>query len=100
MPATPPPTSPPSASNPAAGTILPANAAGVARAAELLNLGLLVIVPTETVYGIALNLATPQARQAAARIRSRISAAAAVTPWVVHVATVDDVLSWVPHVSA
>ena len=47
----------PSSSTLPANVILPSTPLGVARAAELLSLGKLVILPTETVYGIALNLA-------------------------------------------
>lgn len=100
MPTPPQPTSPASAMPVAPEAYLSANAAGIARAAELLTQGHLVVVPTETVYGIALNLGRPQARETAARIRSRAADGAAVASWVVHVATVDDVLSWLPHVSA
>src|SRR3954471_23832768 len=91
---------PPQPATPVAGAdnILPPTAAGVARAAELLAQGKLVILPTETVYGIALSLASTEARQAARDIKARSDGNP--TPWVVHTATLEDLLSWVPHVSA
>src|SRR5437762_1574654 len=94
------PPSPATPSMSVSGTdnILPPTAAGVARAAELLAQGKLVILPTETVYGIALSLASAEARQAARDIKARSDGNP--TPWVVHTATLDDLLSWVPHVSA
>jgi len=98
-------------STPSAETILPASPAGVARAAELLAQGKLVILPTETVYGIALNLLSPEARKAARHAKQRAQEANAAggepahpaprfSPWVIHVAQPEDIFSWAPHVSA
>jgi len=75
--------------------ILSPNAAGLARAAQLLRDGKLVVLPTETVYGIALNLLSPQARAAARGIKGPN----ANPQWVLHVATPEDVLGWAPNIS-
>jgi protein-tyrosine-phosphatase/tRNA A37 threonylcarbamoyladenosine synthetase subunit TsaC/SUA5/YrdC len=83
--------------------ILPATSAGAARAAALLQDGKLVVVPTETVYGLALNLASEPARRAAKAIRTRVAegtAPASFAPWVIHVAQPEDLLAWVPGISA
>lgn len=84
-----------------APAILPPTAAGISRAAELLRQGKLVVLPTETVYGIAVNLAVPGAREAARQLKARAAegAAAPGTPWVLHVAQVEDLLGWVPNLS-
>ena len=83
---------------------LPPTAAGIRRAAELLTQGKLVILPTETVYGIALSLHSPMARAAARAIKARNTDSGgqplAQTPWVIHVESAEALLSWVPHVSA
>ena len=95
---------------PSSETILPASAAGVARAAELLSQGKLVILPTETVYGIALNLLSPEARKAARQAKQQAqepNAAAAepghsaqrFSPWVIHVAQPEDIFTWAPHLT-
>ncbi len=73
--------------------ILPSTPAGLARAAQLLKDGHLVILPTETVYGIALNLLSPSARAAATAIKN------GKPNWVLHVASPDDVLNWAPSLS-
>ena len=73
--------------------ILPSTPAGLARAAQLLKDGHLVILPTETVYGIALNLLSPSARAAATLIKG------AKPNWVLHVASPDDLLAWAPSLS-
>ena len=83
-------------------TLLPPTAAGVTRAAALLNQGKLVIVPTETVYGIALNLAAESARNAARLVKTRAAEGPAppqFSPWVIHVAQPENLLAWVPHIS-
>ena len=83
-----------------AQAILPATAAGTGRAAELLSQGKLVILPTETVYGIALSLASTPAREAARAIKAQAAGSTtAPSPWVIHLATPEDLLAWVPHVS-
>jgi protein-tyrosine phosphatase len=81
--------------------LLPANAAGTQRAAELLRAGKLVILPTETVYGIAINLLSPEARATARAIKARASAdpGAAPGPWVIHTGRVDDVHAWAPNLT-
>ena len=57
--------------------LLPANAEGVRRAAELLQAGEVVGIPTETVYGLAADAFNPQAVEKFARQhtaqRSRLS---------------------------
>jgi protein-tyrosine phosphatase len=83
----------------------PATRANALRAAQLLQDGSLVVLPTETVYGIAVNLLSPDSRQAVRLLKAHASAtdAPAEPPpvqWVIHVAQPDDLLSWVPHVSA
>ncbi len=80
---------------------LPANAAGAARAAELIRAGKLVVVPTETVYGIAVNLHSGDARHLARAIKARgLEPGAAVGPWVVHAGSLEEVLGWVPGASS
>ncbi len=81
--------------------LLPATHAGISRAAELLSQGKLVVVPTETLYGIALNLNSATARQAARASKSPPAANsdAPLSPWVIHTASLEDFLSWVPHLS-
>jgi protein-tyrosine-phosphatase/tRNA A37 threonylcarbamoyladenosine synthetase subunit TsaC/SUA5/YrdC len=84
-----------------AQAILPPTADGIHKAAHLLTHGKLVVLPTETVYGIALNLASDPARDAARHIKARASEnAAAPVPWVIHVAQIDDLLAWTPNLSA
>jgi protein-tyrosine phosphatase len=82
-----------------ADVLLPPTLAGAARAGELLAAGKLVVVPTETVYGVALSLLSDPARQAAHAIR-QASAGTMARHWVLHVATPEEALSWVPGVSA
>ena len=83
-----------------ADSILAPNAAGIARAAQLLTAGKLVILPTETVYGIALALSSSTARHAARLIKANAAGPGATpSPWVIHVAQPDDVLGWVPNLS-
>jgi protein-tyrosine-phosphatase len=99
------PNMPPSSSSPApvlpANAILPPTSAGIHQAAQFLAQGKLVVLPTETVYGIALNLASASARDAARAIKTRASdGAAPPAPWVIHVAHVDGLLAWTPHISA
>ena len=73
---------------------------GIHKAAQLLAHGKLVVLPTETVYGIALNLASPAARDAARQIKSGAADTAALpAPWVIHVAQIDDLLAWTPNIS-
>lgn len=67
-------------------------------------------MPTETVYGIALNLRSAEARNAARAVKNRAHetnnphASAPHPPlrsgpWVIHVAHTDDIFTWVPHVT-
>ena len=87
---------------PSADTLLPATASGVLRAAELIAQGNLVIVPTETVYGIVLNLRSTGARKKARDVKTCAHEANAGPasaphpplrsgPWVIHVAHPDDI---------
>ena len=72
-------------------TLLPSTPAGLAAASDLIRQGKLVLLPTETVYGIAVNLLSPEARAAASALKGGI------TPnWVLHVATPEDVIAWAP----
>jgi protein-tyrosine-phosphatase/tRNA A37 threonylcarbamoyladenosine synthetase subunit TsaC/SUA5/YrdC len=71
--------------------LLPSTPAGLAAAADLIRQGKLVLLPTETVYGIAVNLLSSEARAAATTLKG------GTTPnWVLHVATPDDVIAWAP----
>ncbi len=83
---------------------VPATRAGIAQAAQVISNGKLAIVPTETVYGIAVNLHSPEARRAARAIKSRgttpESAAGSNPTWVIHVAQPEEALAWVPHISS
>jgi protein-tyrosine phosphatase len=83
----------PSAALPA-HLLLPPTRAGAARAAEWIAAGKLVVLPTETVYGVALNLLSPPARDAAHALRS-----GAPRHWVLHVSSADEALAWVPGIS-
>ena len=69
-------------------TIVAANTAAIARAADILRAGGLVAVPTETVYGLAADAANPQAiaRVFAAKGRPRFN------PLIVHVSDLDEAL--------
>ena len=71
---------------------------------ELIKAGKLVVLPTETVYGIAVNLASGEAREAARRIKKLTMDANAPLPppprWVVHVAQPEQVLQWAGDISA
>jgi protein-tyrosine-phosphatase/tRNA A37 threonylcarbamoyladenosine synthetase subunit TsaC/SUA5/YrdC len=83
--------------------ILPATSASAARAAAWLKEGKLVVVPTETVYGIALSLGSEGARQAGRGVKTRAAEGAMpgqFSPWVIHVAKPEDLLGWVPGISA
>jgi L-threonylcarbamoyladenylate synthase len=62
--------------------IVPADAAGIARAAELLRAGKLVAVPTETVYGLAARADSEAAVAAIYRAKGRPD----FNPLIVHVA--------------
>ena len=64
---------------------LPADAAGIARAAQILRDGGLVAVPTETVYGLA---ARADSEAAVARIY-RAKGRPSFNPLIVHVATLE-----------
>jgi len=66
-------------------TFLPASSAAIERAAEILRRGGLVAFPTETVYGLGADAASPQAVAAlyAAKGRPRFN------PLIAHVATLD-----------
>lgn len=85
---------------------LPADNTGAVRAAQAILQGKLAILPTETVYGIAVNLHSTEARVAARAIKAGAVGEAteesklSQSPWVLHVAHPEDVLSWVPQLSA
>ena len=87
-----------------ADLLLPASPTSVNRVAELLNAGQLVVLPTETVYGIAVNLASPAARDAARQLKQRAEGRTipntSPARWVVHVAHPEDVFTWAPHLTA
>ncbi len=75
--------------------VLPAGPDAAARAAAALLAAQLVIVPTETVYGLAFALNAPDAR-------TRIRAVKNIAPkpgWVIHTASVEHALSWAPNLS-
>jgi protein-tyrosine phosphatase len=78
---------------------LAADHAGAERAAQLLSAGKLVVLPTETIYGIALNLLSADARATAHELRSPGNPGALKPHWVLHVATAEEALRWVPHIS-
>jgi protein-tyrosine phosphatase len=64
--------------------------------------GQLVVVPTETVYGIAVNLHAAPARAAALHMKHppvEGQPPVPAGPWVVHVASAEQALAWVPNVS-
>ncbi|MGC1270748.1 MAG: L-threonylcarbamoyladenylate synthase, partial [Croceibacterium sp.] len=65
--------------------VLATDAAGIARAAELLRAGQLVAVPTETVYGLAARADSEAAVAAIYRAKGRPD----FNPLIVHVPTVD-----------
>jgi protein-tyrosine phosphatase len=90
---------PPSVSS-APPTVL-ANPAGYGQAAEALAAGKLVVLPTETVYGIAVNLHSSTARVAARSLKARLAGTSepSVAPWVIHVPTPDALLTWTPSIS-
>ncbi len=70
---------------PSAGEIVPADAAGIARAAALLRAGALVAVPTETVYGLAARADSAEAVAAIYRAKGRPD----FNPLIVHVLSLD-----------
>ena len=75
--------------------ILQPTNANLARTAKLLKEGHLVILPTETVYGIAVNLFSPQARAAARALKGP----GANPQWVLHLASAEDLLTWAPNLT-
>ncbi|MGN6369283.1 MAG: Sua5/YciO/YrdC/YwlC family protein [Phycisphaerae bacterium] len=78
--------------------LLQPSAHNIARTAKLLHDGHLVILPTETVYGIALNLLSQNARNAARALKG--AAGGGANPqWVLHLPSPDDLLTWVPSIS-
>src|SRR5208282_5002763 len=66
------------------------------RAAELLSAGKMVILPTETVYGVAGLLTHAEARTALAQIRGGTTP----KPFTIHVARPDDALQYLGETSA
>ena len=76
--------------------ILDANdTATIATAGALLQQGRLVVLPSETVYGIALNLRFSEARN---RVKN-IKHLSGQPGWVIHVARPADVLTYIPDAS-
>jgi len=69
--------------------------AQVARAAELLRSGGIVVLPTETVYGAAGLLTHPEARRRLQGLRGGAGGGEAQAPFTVHVARADDALRYV-----
>jgi protein-tyrosine phosphatase len=67
----------------------------IARGAELLASGKLLLLPTETVYGVAGVLSNPDARAALARVRQ----SAPGKPFTVHIARSNDALQYLGKVS-
>ncbi len=68
--------------------------ADVARAVAALRRGGLVVLPTETVYGLAADAADPHAVARVYAVKGR----PADHPLILHVASVDDARPWVTHV--
>ncbi len=69
------------ASKPSDPRIVPADAAGIARAAAMLHAGQIVALPTETVYGLAADAARADAVAAIYRTKGRPD----FNPLIVHV---------------
>lgn len=67
------------------GQVVPADAAGIARAAELLRAGRLVAVPTETVYGLAARADSAAAVASIYRAKGRPD----FNPLIVHVGSME-----------
>lgn len=67
----------------------------LAQAAAMLAEGKLVVLPTETVYGIGLSLAAPGARD---RVK-QLKAITGPPHWVIHLGTPDAVQRYLPHLS-
>src|SRR5512133_3451326 len=67
-----------------------------ARTADLLAAGRLVILPTETVYGVGFSLLSSDAHR---RVRG-LKPVADRPGWVVHVGQVSEALAWIPGISA
>ncbi|MCL2646871.1 MAG: Sua5/YciO/YrdC/YwlC family protein [Phycisphaerales bacterium] len=96
-----------------AHAILATDLSGLSRAAELIKGGKLIVVPTETVYGIAVNLLAPDARAKAKAIKASVqlqppaepgakgrgSDQPMQSPWVIHVGQPEDVIAWTPRIS-
>jgi tRNA threonylcarbamoyl adenosine modification protein (Sua5/YciO/YrdC/YwlC family) len=78
-------------------TIDPAQGVGkdIARVAEALGEGALVVFPTETVYGLAANAANERAVERLRAVKGR----AASQPFTVHIGRRDDVQRFVPEIS-
>ncbi|MEO0062171.1 MAG: Threonylcarbamoyl-AMP synthase [Pseudomonadota bacterium] len=70
--------------------MLAPDAAGIARAAQVLRAGRLVAVPTETVYGLAARADSDDAVAGIYRAKGRPD----FNPLIVHVATLDDARRW------
>jgi protein-tyrosine phosphatase len=66
------------------------------RAAELLSAGKMVVLPTETVYGVAGLLTHSDARNALTQLRGQANA----KPFTIHVARPEDALQYLGEVSA
>jgi protein-tyrosine-phosphatase/tRNA A37 threonylcarbamoyladenosine synthetase subunit TsaC/SUA5/YrdC len=75
--------------------LLPAGLDAAGRAADMLAAGKLLILPTETVYGVAFSLLSPDANR---RVRA-LKPLADKPGWVIHLGQVSECLSWVPGIS-
>lgn len=75
--------------------LLPAGPDAAGRAADMLAAGKLLILPTETVYGVAFSLLSPAANR---RVRA-LKPLADKPGWVVHLGQVSEGLAWVPGIS-
>jgi protein-tyrosine-phosphatase/tRNA A37 threonylcarbamoyladenosine synthetase subunit TsaC/SUA5/YrdC len=84
---------------PLAPNVLTPTSQNLHNVAKLIQSGKLVIVPTETIYGIAVNLLSPEAREAAREIKG-VPPGQPGAPWVVHVGQPEDVLAWAPGLSS
>src|ERR1035437_6989347 len=75
--------------------LLPAGLGAAGRAADLLAAGKLLVLPTETVYGVAFSLLSPDANR---RIRA-LKSVADKPGWVIHTGSVSACLGWMPGIS-
>src|SRR5689334_18943862 len=74
--------------------IIPADAAGIHRAATLLRAGELVAFPTETVYGLGADALNPAAVRSIFRVKGR----PADHPVIVHLSRAEEIEAWAADV--